>query len=115
MKPPSGVIGVEGLEIQRVAAVSSRGGEVELLTPEKLHVYEFDWSPDSKKLAYIAAQAAGREQLVGGAALHRAGNAECAADQHRRPAKGFRIAARPADRGAPLVAGRHRASPSSAD
>src|SRR6201997_5397133 len=55
MKPPSGVIGVEGLEIQRVAAVSSRGGEVDLLTPDKLHVYEFDWSPDSKKLAYIAA------------------------------------------------------------
>jgi dipeptidyl aminopeptidase/acylaminoacyl peptidase len=55
MKPPSGVIGVEGVEIQRIAAVSSRGGEVELLTPEKLHVYEFDWSPDSKKLAYIAA------------------------------------------------------------
>ena len=55
MKPPSGVIGVEGLEVQRVAAVDARGGEVELLTPEKLHVYEFDWSPDSKKLAYIAA------------------------------------------------------------
>jgi acylaminoacyl-peptidase len=55
MKPPSGVIGVEGLEIQRIAAVSSRGGEVEFLTPEKQHVYEFDWSPDSKKLAYVAA------------------------------------------------------------
>jgi dipeptidyl aminopeptidase/acylaminoacyl peptidase len=55
MKPPSGVIGVEGLEIQRIAAVSSRGGDAELLTPEKLHVYEFDWSPDSKKLAYVAA------------------------------------------------------------
>ncbi|MFL6427591.1 MAG: TolB family protein [Acidobacteriaceae bacterium] len=56
MKPPSGVIGVEGLEIQRVAAVSARGGsDVELLTPENLHVYEFDWSPDSGKLAYVAA------------------------------------------------------------
>jgi dipeptidyl aminopeptidase/acylaminoacyl peptidase len=55
MKPPSGVIGVEGLEVQRVAAVDARGGEVELLTPEKLHVYEFDWAPDSKKLAYVAA------------------------------------------------------------
>jgi Tol biopolymer transport system component len=55
MKAPSGVIGVEGLEIQRVAAVDARGGEAELLTPEKLHVYEFDWSPDSKKLAYVAA------------------------------------------------------------
>ena len=55
MKPPSGVIGVEGLEVQRVAAVDARGGEVALLTPAKLHVYEFDWSPDSQKLAYIAA------------------------------------------------------------
>ena len=55
MKPPSGVIGIEGLEVQRVAAVSSHGGEVALLTPDKLHVYEFDWSPDSSRLAYIAA------------------------------------------------------------
>ena len=55
MKPPSGVIGVEGLEVQRVAAVDARGGDVELLTPGNLHVYEFDWSPDSKKLAYVAA------------------------------------------------------------
>ena len=55
MKPPSGVIGVEGLEIQRIAAVNSRGGGVELLTPDRLHVYEFDWSPDSKRLAYVAA------------------------------------------------------------
>ena len=42
MKPPSGVIGVEGLEIQQVASVNARGGEVDLLTPDKLHVYEFD-------------------------------------------------------------------------
>ena len=55
MKPPSGVIGVEGLEVQRVAVVDARGGETQLLTPEKLHVYEFDWSPDSQKLAYVAA------------------------------------------------------------
>ena len=55
MKPPSGVIGVEGLEIQRIAAVSAKGGQAELLTPDTLHVYEFDWSPDSQKLAYIAA------------------------------------------------------------
>jgi dipeptidyl aminopeptidase/acylaminoacyl peptidase len=55
MKPPSGVIGVEGLEIQRIAAVDARGGEAQSLSPEKLHVYEFDWSPDSQKLAYVAA------------------------------------------------------------
>ncbi|MGC1294952.1 MAG: S9 family peptidase, partial [Alloacidobacterium sp.] len=55
MKPPSGVIGVEGLEIQRVAAVDAASGELAPNTPANLHVYEFNWSPDSKKLAYVAA------------------------------------------------------------
>jgi dipeptidyl aminopeptidase/acylaminoacyl peptidase len=55
MKPPSGVIGVEGLEIQRVAAVDAASGELQPVTPANLHVYEFDWSPDSQKLAYVAA------------------------------------------------------------
>ena len=84
MKPPSGVIGVEGLEIQRVAVVTvppdgsgqeaqpSNGAEdagrplgsrairslvplFNFVTPANLHVYEFDWSPDSQKLAYVAA------------------------------------------------------------
>ncbi len=55
MKPPSGVIGVEGLEIQRVAAIDTVGGKLEQLTPPSLHVYEFSWSPDSSKLAYVAA------------------------------------------------------------
>lgn len=55
MKAPSGVIGVEGLEVQRIAAISAQGGEPELLTPESLHVYEFDWSPDGSKVAYVAA------------------------------------------------------------
>jgi len=57
MKPPSGVIGVEGLEVQRVAAVSASGtgAKVVFLTPEKLHVYEFDVAPDSKQIAFVAA------------------------------------------------------------
>ncbi|MGI8771563.1 MAG: prolyl oligopeptidase family serine peptidase [Acidobacteriaceae bacterium] len=55
MKPPSGVIGVEGLEIQRVAAADAATGAVSMLTPDQLHVYEFDWSPDSARLTYIAA------------------------------------------------------------
>jgi dipeptidyl aminopeptidase/acylaminoacyl peptidase len=55
MKPPAGVIGVEGLEIQRVFAVDSASGELAPVTPANLHVYEFNWSPDSKKLAYVAA------------------------------------------------------------
>ncbi len=55
MKPPAGVIGVEGLEVQRVAAVDAASGQVSPITPAGLSVYEFDWSPDSKKLAYVAA------------------------------------------------------------
>lgn len=62
MKPPSGVIGEDGLEIQRVAvaqvdaAVPAAPMQV---TPANLHVYEFDWAPDSKGLAYIAANPPG--------------------------------------------------------
>ena len=55
MKPPSGVIGVEGLEIQRVATVEAASGEFREVTPAGLHVYEYDWAPDSKTLAYVAA------------------------------------------------------------
>ena len=55
MKPPAGVIGVEGLEVQRVAAVDATTGKLSQVTPSGLSVYEFDWSPDSKKLAYVAA------------------------------------------------------------
>ena len=59
MKPPAGVIGVEGLEVARVAAVDAGSGQVSVITPAGLFVYEFDWSPDSKKLAYVAAPAPG--------------------------------------------------------
>jgi dipeptidyl aminopeptidase/acylaminoacyl peptidase len=79
MKPPSGVIGVEGLEVQRIATVSippNWDGTLDLgnsadvrpssgpqkliplfnfITPANLHVYEFNWSPDSNKLTYVAA------------------------------------------------------------
>ncbi len=82
MKPPSGVIGEEGVEIQRVAMVtiptnwngeqaptSNRpmdSREMKNLTPlfsfataADLYVYEFDWRPDSKALAYVAADPPG--------------------------------------------------------
>jgi len=61
MKPPSGVIGVEGIEVQRVAAVDATTGTLSQITPANLHVYEFDWSPDSSKLAYIAAPPPGED------------------------------------------------------
>ncbi len=59
MKPWSGVIGEDGVEVQRVAAVEVADGTVTQLTPANLHVYEFNWSPDSKRLAYIAANPPG--------------------------------------------------------
>jgi dipeptidyl aminopeptidase/acylaminoacyl peptidase len=59
MKPPSGVIGVEGLEIQRVATIDASSGRLEQVTPPGLHVYEFSWSADASKLAYIAANPPG--------------------------------------------------------
>ncbi len=62
MKPPAGVIGEDGVEIQRVAVVDANAGKPEapkLISPEKLHVYEFDWAPDSQGLAYVAADPPG--------------------------------------------------------
>ena len=61
MKPPSGVIGVEGLEVQRVAAVDASSGKLTQITPSNLHVYEFDWSADSRNLAFIAAPPPGED------------------------------------------------------
>ncbi|WP_348268170.1 S9 family peptidase [Edaphobacter paludis] len=59
MKPWSGVIGEDGVEVQRIAAVDIATSTVSQISPANLHVYEFDWSPDSKRLAYIAANPPG--------------------------------------------------------
>lgn len=61
MKPPSGVIGEDGLEIQRVAVTRLAAAEpgASFVSPARLHVYEFDWAPDSKGFAYIAANPPG--------------------------------------------------------
>jgi dipeptidyl aminopeptidase/acylaminoacyl peptidase len=62
MKPPSGVIGEDGVEVQRVAVAAvdaTAPAAPTLATPANLHVYEFDWSPDSKSLAYVAADPPG--------------------------------------------------------
>jgi dipeptidyl aminopeptidase/acylaminoacyl peptidase len=62
MKLPSGVIGEDGVEIQRVAVTQvdavAPAAPIQV-TPAKLHVYEFDWARDSKGLAYIAADPPG--------------------------------------------------------
>jgi dipeptidyl aminopeptidase/acylaminoacyl peptidase len=62
MKPPAGVIGEDGVEIQRVAVAAVdaiKPAAPALATPANLHIFEFDWSPDSKSLAYVAADPPG--------------------------------------------------------
>jgi dipeptidyl aminopeptidase/acylaminoacyl peptidase len=83
MKPLTGVIGEEGAEIERVAVVpvfadklpASGLATPAMVTPANLHVYEFDWRPDGKGLAYVAADPPGENnwwvaklytQLLGG-------------------------------------------------
>ena len=55
MKPWDGVIGEDGVEIQQVEVISAQDGKENFSTNLGYHVYEFTWSPDSKKLAFIAA------------------------------------------------------------
>jgi dipeptidyl aminopeptidase/acylaminoacyl peptidase len=65
MKSPSGVIGEDGVEIQRVAMVqAARAADAEpddttFITPAKLHAYEFSWSADSHAIAFTAAEPPG--------------------------------------------------------
>jgi dipeptidyl aminopeptidase/acylaminoacyl peptidase len=59
MKPWSGVIGEDGVEIQRVYAVDSTSGQGRFLSPEGLHIYEFDWAPSSREIAFIGANPPG--------------------------------------------------------
>ncbi len=55
MKPWAGVIGEDGVEIQRVGIVDVPSASFSQVTPANLHVYEFSWSPTSKQIVYVAA------------------------------------------------------------
>jgi dipeptidyl aminopeptidase/acylaminoacyl peptidase len=59
MKPWSGVIGEDGVEVQRVAGVDVATGTMAFMTPETLHVYEFSWSPNSQELVFVGANPPG--------------------------------------------------------
>jgi dipeptidyl aminopeptidase/acylaminoacyl peptidase len=59
MKPWAGVIGEDGVEIQRVGVVNVANGSFSQATPAALHAYEFGWSPDSKHLVFVAANPPG--------------------------------------------------------
>ena len=64
MKPWSGVIGEDGIEVQTVAVLQGvdqigvgTKGLVDKLTlfPTKIHVFEFSWAPNSKRIAFVGA------------------------------------------------------------
>ena len=67
MKPAIGVISAQTMaEIQSVAVIdvpaTNQGmSQVTQVTPANLHIYEYDWSPNSKDLAYIAAAPPGED------------------------------------------------------
>ena len=54
-KPAAGEVGVEGVEVQRVASLDVAGGTLRELTPAGIYAYEFDWSPDGSRITYTAA------------------------------------------------------------
>jgi Tol biopolymer transport system component len=54
VSPPSGVIEQKFFE-QRIAIVDLATGAVRQISPADLYVYEYDWSPDGKTFAAIAA------------------------------------------------------------
>ncbi len=55
MKPWSGVIGEDGVEIQRVYGIDLEHHTGSWLTPSNLHVYEFAWSPTSHEITFVGA------------------------------------------------------------
>ncbi|QNI36268.1 S9 family peptidase [Edaphobacter albus] len=59
MKPWSGVVGEDGVEVQRVYSVDVATKAGSWLTPSTLHVYEFSWAPSSDKIAFVAANPPG--------------------------------------------------------
>jgi dipeptidyl aminopeptidase/acylaminoacyl peptidase len=52
--PATGVIASVIAE-KRLAIVNAGSGAARVISPADMYVYEFDWSPDSKELAYLAA------------------------------------------------------------
>lgn len=58
MLPETGVIAEKVYE-QRLAIVNLASGELRQVSPADMYVYEYDWSPDGKSFAVIAAHGAG--------------------------------------------------------
>ena len=58
MTPETGVVDNKIYE-QRLTVVEVASGKVQQLSPPDLYVYEYNWSPDSKDFALVAAHGAG--------------------------------------------------------
>jgi len=58
MTPAVGVI-EESIEEQRLAVVGADGGVPRAISPPDLYVHEYDWSPDGRRFAAVAAPGAG--------------------------------------------------------
>jgi dipeptidyl aminopeptidase/acylaminoacyl peptidase len=59
MPPWNGVIGEDGVEIQRVYGVPIASGTGQWISPPSLHVYEFAYNPAKPEVTYIAANPPG--------------------------------------------------------
>ena len=59
----TGVIDQE-IRNQRIAVVDMASGKMSMESPINLHIYDFDWSPDS--MAFVTTGAPVRETITGG-------------------------------------------------
>ena len=59
----TGVIDQE-IRNQRIAVVDMASGKMSMESPINLHIYDFDWSPDS--MAFVTTGALVRETITGG-------------------------------------------------
>ena len=58
MSRPIGLI-EEHIDEQRIAIVDVASKKLRIVTPANLYIYHFDWSPDSKQIAAVAAPGSG--------------------------------------------------------
>ena len=56
--PDTGVVDSK-IYLQRIAIIDAASGKLDIVSPEGMYIYEFDWSPDGGKLVYTAAPGPG--------------------------------------------------------
>ena len=60
VKPRTGVIGENGVEHQQFGTINAHSGELKMITPKNLFVYEYSWAPGSQRIAFVGAPPPGR-------------------------------------------------------